>query len=135
MKRALAMVLTLGACALAVPTHDVAIADPVPDPFVLEAVAEIEACTGRSCDLGGWSVWYAAFEGDDHRFACAEASQCGPLPEGCNDPDDCPCRCRGYTRFTTMQVVVTADLGALKHELIHACFDIADHDGSEWECQ
>jgi hypothetical protein len=81
-------------------------------------------------------VWYAAEESPiDHRFACSEATECGPRPPGCACDAACPCRCRGLTLVDTQQLVVTTDLTALTHELIHACYGVTVHSGTEWECQ
>ena len=134
MYKHLTCALLLVGCYSAVPA-EVPVGDTVPAAVVARAVADIEECTGRECDLDGWSVWYAANEDADKRFWCAEAGECGPRPAGCERDADCPCRCAGFSRFGTMQIIVTRDLRALKHELLHACYDLADHDGPEWTCQ
>ena len=133
--RAIAIAAVLLAGCYSTVTADVPVGDEVSASIVARAVADLEDCTGRKCDLDGWSVWYAANEDADKRFWCAEAGECGPRPDGCERDADCPCRCRGFTRFSTMQAIVTRDRGALPHELIHACYGLMSHDGSEWSCQ
>lgn len=112
---------------------------PLDDEIVQLAVDEVASCLNVSCDpLGsGWSFWYA-LESDykNGSFVCEGVVVC-PLPDWCERAEDCPCLCQGLAQFYEMRVIVSPNLSALKHEIIHTCVGPSsiDHKGPEWLCE
>lgn len=125
-----ALALLLGACAQTGPSPG----DDVPAAEVAQAAAEIALCVGRAPDLDGWRFVYAAQEDEQGRFWCGGATSCGPLPPGCRNPSECPCRCKGLTDYLRRVVTVSLDGAALWHELKHAGWGVVDHRGPIWSC-
>lgn len=96
-----------------------------------EMVREVEACTGQPIMRCGFVVKIAP-----NAVAC-NGLQVFP----CEIPDmipgcekwDCPCGCTGIVQEPSI-AVVTSNLAAFKHELIHLRFH-ATHDDPRFECQ